>query len=103
MAGMPKRRARRRRRNPDGDVVPVVFRVWNGAPRSVIALFPTIEGSSHWGSVLSYEHVGQHGSADYNEVIASTRAATRAEYAPLARELRRIGYRLRIVKRRVRA
>jgi hypothetical protein len=44
-------------------------------------------------------HVGQHGAADYHGVIQHTIPARRPEYAVLARELRRIGYRLKPIKR----
>lgn len=72
------------------DVVPVVFRKWpNG---ELMALFPTLEHDRH--HCMSYEHVGQHGGADYTGCIARTDAAKPDEYAELKSELERIGYKL---------
>lgn len=66
----------------------VVFRRWKDG--GVIALFPHMpEGR---GLVNSYEHVGQHGAADYHGVVRETRPAKPAEYASLLRELKRVGY-----------
>lgn len=76
----------------------VVFRKWrdNG---SVIALFPEIP-TDLWGRYCeAYEHVGQHGGADYYGVIQATVPATQPEYRSLADELTRIGYRLKPIKR----
>jgi hypothetical protein len=47
----------------------------------------------------SYMHVGQHGGADYHGVVQYTAPASRTESASLARELRRIGYRLKQMRR----
>jgi len=73
----------------------VVFRRWPTG--DILALFPGLPGAGY--EVLSYEHVGQHGSADYPHCIRATKAAKPHEYRALARELRRIGYRLIICKR----
>ena len=78
---------------------PVIFRTWRAHPRTVLALFPHDPGTNNPGTCSSYEHVGQHGSADPHGCIRITRPATRAEWQPLARELRRLGYRLRIMRR----
>ncbi|HUX02458.1 MAG TPA: hypothetical protein VMY35_15965 [Phycisphaerae bacterium] len=68
----------------------VVFRKWKSG--DIIALMPE-DPADHDGAFCnSYEHVGQHGAADYYGVVARTRRATEAEYADLAAELRRIGY-----------
>lgn len=48
----------------------------------------------------SYMHTGQHGAAS---VRLGLRLATRKEYAPLAAELRRLGYKLDIRKRATQA
>mgnify|MGYP001599051550 CR=1 FL=1 len=89
---------------PDKDLTAVVFRVWNqwAGNRSlyVFALFPEIDEGG--GLCSSYEHVGQHGAADYQGCIARTTPATPAEYADLRAELEGLGYNLRIMKRRVR-
>ena len=77
----------------------VVFRVWNHGhgKGDVIALFPDIDAGS--GLCQSYEHVGQHGGADYQVVLKRTRLATVAEYADLKHELEERGYVLHSVKR----
>lgn len=81
----------------------VIFRVWRTKQlldATVIALFPDIPFDRE-GHVTSYEHVGQHGGADYAHVIRATRPANQSEYAALKRELEdQIGYRLKVVKRR---
>lgn len=79
--------------------VKVLFRMFRG---EVLALFPTECGTNDPGTCMSYEHVWQHGSADCAGIIRDSRPASRAEFAPLARELRRIGYRLDIRKRSTR-
>lgn len=43
--------------------------------------------------------VGQHAGADYPGVIRNTKPAKRSEYLSLLKELRRIGYKLRIGNR----
>ena len=85
----------------DEDLTRVVFRRW---PKSqgggIIALFPDIPSDPSGRFCLSYEHVGQHGGADYRGVIGSTRPATPFEYRPLQDELTSIGYDLKIRSRR---
>ncbi len=76
----------------------VVFRCFrdNG---ECIALFPQDTGDYHGYFCNSYMHVGQHGQADTEIVRDKTRLATPKEYAPLAKELRNLGYRLDMRKR----
>jgi hypothetical protein len=85
----------------DEDVTRVMFRRW---PKSqgagIIALFPDIPSDLAGRFCLSYEHVGQHGGADYQGVIGSTRPAASFEYEPLRQELVSIGYDLKIRSRR---
>ena len=73
----------------------VIFRVF--ADGEVLALFPFIKWNER-GDILSYLHIGQHGPASRN-VVTATRPATKKEYTPLMRELRRLGYRLEVGKR----
>jgi hypothetical protein len=74
------------------DVV-VVFRVFTGADGGdVIALMPHVKGDVFGRYCQSYQHIGQHGSADYAGCILRSRPATPAEYAPLLAELESIGY-----------
>ena len=62
----------------------VVFRKWHNG--DIIALFPE-EASDHHGLYcLSYEHMGQHGSAS-PDLSPYTTAAKPDEYAELKREL----------------
>ena len=78
--------------------VRVIFRVWRQKPQNVIALFPD-EDFDGRGHCSSYEHIGQHGAADFFGVLRPSRLPTPEEYAPLQRELEQIGYRLIIRKR----
>lgn len=75
----------------------VIFRKWSKrVSNEVLALFPAEAGSvGQPFTCLSYQHTGQHGAADVG-VMRITRAATPEEYANLAAELRRIGYKLDI-------
>ena len=79
----------------------VVFRKfksgeWKG---DIIALFPDMVVD--YNLVGCYQHVGQHGSANYNHIISQTVLATPDEYADLLKELKEsAGYTdLIIVKR----
>lgn len=70
----------------------------------VIALMPDLTHSAfaNGGQVTSYQHLGQHGGADYPHVMRATRPATDEEVAPLLRELTSIGYRVNRITRRQR-
>ncbi|HZZ79984.1 MAG TPA: hypothetical protein VFE62_15805, partial [Gemmataceae bacterium] len=76
----------------------VVFRRWKDTG-SVIALFPATPSDVHGHFCEAYEHVGQHGGADYHAVIAQTISATSDECASLLRELMHIGYTVKPIKR----
>lgn len=78
----------------------VIFRQWPDG--DVIAIFPGVPGTPDPGSCLSYERIGQHGSADLKAVIRRTRPATGPAAVGLCRELRSIGYDLDIVRRATR-
>ena len=75
----------------------VVFRRWQNG--DVIALFPELPSDLYGDYCDAYEHVGQHGGADYFGVIQKTTPCSSEQSADLATELRRIGYRLRPIKR----
>ena len=77
---------------------PVVFRKWGDG--TIIALFPDIPTENTGTFVSSYEHMGQHSSADYGAVISRTKPAKPAEYKELKEELEEIGYSLRVMQRR---
>ena len=73
---------------------PVVFRMWQG---DVIALFPAIAADTS-GHCLSYQHIGQHGPADYDMIVEQSRPAMVDEYAAIKAELEGIGYVLKVCK-----
>lgn len=75
----------------------VIFRKWPDG--DILALFPTVPGDVFGNLCNSYEHVGQHGNADYHGCIRQTKPAKPSEYADLKKELGRIGYNLVIRKR----
>ncbi len=85
----------------DTELTDIIFRtetgnsVWKG---TVFALFPH-ECSDNNGNVTSYQHIGQHGSADYHHCIATSKLATPAEYADLKKEMEGLGYKIRVIKR----
>lgn len=64
----------------------------------VLALFPSLAGDSSPWTCLSYASLGQHGAAN-TSIIHYSRPARKHEYRLLARELRKIGYRLDIRQR----
>lgn len=78
----------------------VIFRIW---PKSkggeVIALFPALAGTNQAHTCLSYQHIGQHGSADMAALSRAIPLASREQYRDLLQELRRMGYNLQIAKR----
>lgn len=76
----------------------VVFRKWLDTG-DIIALFPELPPDSNGFFCDAYEHVGQHGGADFYGVIQATKPATLNEAKSLAKELTRIGYRLKPIKR----
>lgn len=67
----------------------VVFRTYRDG--QVIALFPK-EIWDQEKNCASYMRLGQHGGANYNHVVASTRPSSRNEIAVLEAELKSIGY-----------
>jgi hypothetical protein len=76
----------------------VVFRRWR-ATGDVIALFPELPADLGGDHCDSYEHVGQHGGADYHSVVQHTTPCSPDDAADLAAELRTVGYVLRPIKR----
>ena len=78
----------------DKEMTTVVYRRWksNGG---LIALFPTIEADMNAENCMSYETIGQHGSASYLQVIKATRPAFRGDdLKAFELELLAIGYQL---------
>lgn len=74
----------------------VIFRVFPQG--DVIALFPLLPWDRSGINCTSYQTIGQHGGAS-TLLTRTTRPATAKERRALAKELRRIGYRLQIVQR----
>jgi hypothetical protein len=80
-------------------VTKTVFRVFRSGG-DVLALFPEIPDSvGKPAECMSYQHIGQHGAADYQHCISMTRPALPVEYAELLAELGQIGYRVEVVQR----
>ena len=82
----------------DKEKTKTVFRAFRN-DGEVIALFPQIPASNEGYLCQSYMHVGQHGAADTGIVTSRTRLAMPKEYRPLLKELREIGYNVKIAKR----
>jgi putative ribosome biogenesis GTPase RsgA len=78
-------------------MIKVIFRKW--ANGDITALFPEVPSDFFKPYCQSYEHVGQHGSADPYLVINNTTSATQEEYKDLKEELEKIGYKLQVCKR----
>lgn len=76
----------------------VIFRRWKDSG-DIIALFPELPADLYGQYCDSYEHVGQHGGADYWGVVQQTTPASPAEAADLAAELTGIGYNVLPIKR----
>lgn len=75
----------------------VIFRKFKDG--DVIALFPTLPGTSNVYTCMSYMRVGQHCPANISVYNGGTVLANESEYAPLAKELESIGYVLDVRKR----
>jgi len=87
------------RANPESsDTTAVVFRTFRG-DNSVIALFPYEPGNNDAFTMMSYQHIGQHGIADMGLTASYTRPSKPDEIRPLKEELQRIGYKLKIMSR----
>lgn len=67
----------------------VVFRKFKEG--DIIAMFPREPGTYDASTCMSYQHLGQHGSAD-PRIVSITKLAKPSEYAALAKELRGLGY-----------
>ncbi len=76
----------------------VIFRRWRDTG-GIIALFPELPSDYQGRFCDAYEHVGQHGGADYQGVLQATRSVGLDEARDLITELTRIGYRLKPAKR----
>lgn len=88
----------RRGANMNEEETLVIFRRWRDTG-GIIALFPELPADYQGQFCDAYEHVGQHGGADYHGVLQATRAVSIDEARDLITELTRIGYRLKPIKR----
>ena len=77
----------------------VIFRKFKEGG-DIIALFP-FKDFDNKGNCMSYQHLGQHGAASYSYCIDISVPAMPNEYQSLLNELQRIGYNLKIRKKRV--
>lgn len=94
--------ARRAADKARAETVDVIFRKWPKTEGGdVIALFPGLAGNAQPHTCSSYQHVGQHGTADLGALTHTLAKATPEEYADLKRELESPPYRyiLRVVQR----
>jgi len=78
---------------------PVIFRKFRSGRKEIIAIFPTIPVTNDPLTCLSYMHVGQHGSAS-GTLTSVTTLAKPAEYAPLLKELRSVGYKGLVIRKK---
>lgn len=78
----------------NSDKTEVIFRVDNTKDfkGTIYALFPYIQGTNRFGSVLTYQHLGQHSAADYNHCIKTSKPAKPEQYKDLFNELVQQGY-----------
>lgn len=78
------------------DITKMNFRKFKDG--DIIALMPY----EQWCGIecASFMHLGQHGGADYNHVIRTTKPATESEYKELFDELTSIGYNIKVIKKK---
>ena len=84
----------------DKKITEVIFRVdtTKDFKGTVFALLPyQIERN---GSVTSYQHVGQHSTANYDWCVKSSKLAKESEYTYLKKEMESLGYNIKVIKKR---
>jgi len=64
----------------------------------ILALFPYMIETLNY-DVGCYQHIGQHGTADYNHCIEMTKPAKPKEYSDLLKELESMGYNIKPIQR----
>jgi hypothetical protein len=74
----------------------VMFRFNDDQYDPILAVFPDLK-ENRAGDVTCYAHIGQHSACSMEYVLNDTKPASPAEYAPLKRELERIGYNLDVI------
>jgi hypothetical protein len=77
----------------------VIFRKWKNG--DVIAIFPEIVGTNSAATCMMFEHIGQHGAGDPQNVIDQTFPATPLEFEDVRKELEgaAYGYKLEVIKK----
>ncbi len=76
----------------------VIFRKWKGTE---IALFPYEVNNIFDNSIMAYQIIGQHGGADYNYIIRSSKPIHNPEDTTIYKELvREYRYDFKVIKRR---
>jgi len=84
----------------DTHITDVVFRCnKSGDFKGVVFAMLPHECGDRSGHVTCYQHIGQHGTADYSGCIRDSRPATEEEYADLKKEMEGLGYNLKVVKK----
>jgi hypothetical protein len=83
----------------DDFITEVIFRKDKAKDGGVYAMFPYLQGTYEFGSVMGFMHVGQHSSYDYTYCISRSKPATEVEYKDLKAELESIGYNLKVVNK----
>lgn len=74
----------------------VMFRFNDDQYDPILAVFPDLK-ENRAGDVTCYAHIGQHSACSMEYVLNDTNPASPAEYAPLKKELERIGYNLDVI------
>lgn len=82
----------------DKEITEVMFRKEKRKDGDIYAVFPYLSWKHNY-EVMGYAHLGQHQSCKWEYVVCNTKPAKPKEYADLYRELRSIGYRLKVIKR----
>lgn len=82
----------------DTKITDVMFR-YDTTDKTIFAVLPHQVDTLN-GDVVTYQHVGQHSTGDYNVCLQQSRPATETEYADLKAEMDSLGYNLKVVKRR---
>ena len=78
----------------------VIFRVDTKLePKGTIFALMPHQCCDHEGHIDTYQHVGQHSTANYRYCVSISRLATPEEYKDLKEEMESLGYDLRVIKK----
>lgn len=84
----------------DKHTTKVIYRKFKDG--DIIAFFPEEKFTHYRSTCVSYMHIGQHGEADYQGLLSTTKLAKLDEYKSLHRELESMGYNLIVYKKYMR-